>query len=123
MRIKLFENFSDENKFKSDIEDIFVELCDSGFDLNVSENWYTKNKYHAPLVYYVNIQRIDKELFDVDIIKEYDLMLRDYLEDVLPGFKIEYLLYSNNGEYAREYEIGSGYVPRLVIKVIGKDEN
>ena len=116
MRIKLFDGFSDENKIKSDIKDIFVELIDSGFDLNVI-TYFTKHQY------YVNIQRIDKELFDVDIIKEYDLMLRDYLEDVLPVFKIEYLLYSNNGEYATEYEIGSGYVPRLVIKVIGQDEN
>lgn len=116
MRIKLFEGFSDENKIKSDIKDIFVELCDSGFDLNVI-TYFTKHQY------YVNIQRIDKELFDVDIIKEYDLMLKDYLQDVLPVFKIEYLLYSNNGEYATEYEIGSGYVPRLVIKVIGQDEN
>ena len=116
MRIKLFENFSDENKFKSDIEDIFVELIDSGFDLNVI-TYFTKHQY------YVDIQRIDKELFDVDIIKEYDLMLRDYLEDVLPVFKIVYLVYSKNGEYATEYEIGSGYLPRLVIKVIGQDEN
>jgi uncharacterized protein (UPF0335 family) len=116
MRIKLFESFSDENKIKSDIKDIFVELIDSGFDLNVI-TYFTKHQY------YVNIQRIDKELFDVDIIKEYDLMLRDYLQDVLPIFKIEYLFYTNNGEYAIEYEIGSGYVPRLVIKVIGQDEN
>jgi uncharacterized protein (UPF0335 family) len=116
MRIKLFESFSDENKIKSDIKDIFVEFIDSGFDVNVI-TYFTKHQY------YVNIQRIDKELFDVDIIKEYDLMLRDYLQDVLPVFKIEYLLYSNNGEYATEYEIGSGYVPRLVIKVIGQDEN
>lgn len=116
MRIKLFESFTDENKIKSDIKDIFVELIDSGFDLNVI-TYFTKHQY------YVNIQRIDKELFDVDIIKEYDLMLRDYLEDVLPIFKIEYLFYTNNGEYATEYEIGSGYVPRLVIKVIGQDEN
>ena len=50
-------------------------------------------------------------------------MLRDYLQDVLPIFKIEYLFYTNNGEYATEYEIGSGYLPRLVIKVIGQDEN
>ena len=116
MRIKLFESFSDENKIKSDIKDIFVEFIDSGFDVNVI-TYFTKHHY------YVNIQRIDKELFDVDIIKEYDLMLRDYLQDVLPVFKIEYLLYSNNGEYSTEYEIGSGYVPRLVIKVIGQDEN
>jgi uncharacterized protein (UPF0335 family) len=116
MRIKLFESFTDENKIKSDIKDIFVELIDSGFDLNVI-TYFTKHQY------YVNIQRIDKELFDVDIIKEYDLMLRDYLEDVLPIFKIEYLFYTNNGEYATEYEIGGGYVPRLVIKVIGQDEN
>jgi uncharacterized protein (UPF0335 family) len=116
MRIKLFESFSDENKIKSDIKDIFVELCDSGFDLNVI-TYFTEHQY------YVNIQRIDNYLFDVDIIKEYDLMLRDYLQDVLPGFKIEYLLYSNNGEYSTEYEIGTGYVPRLVIKVIGQDEN
>jgi uncharacterized protein (UPF0335 family) len=116
MRIKLFESFSDENKIKSDIKDIFVELIDSGFDVNVI-TYFTKNQY------YVTIHRIDKELFDVDIIKEYDLMLRDYLQDVLPIFKIEYLFYTNNGEYAIEYEIGSGYVPRLVIKVIGQDEN
>jgi uncharacterized protein (UPF0335 family) len=116
MRIKLFESFSDENKIKSDIKDIFVELCDSGFDVNVI-TYFTEHQY------YVNIQRIDNYLFDVDIIKEYDLMLRDYLQDVLSVFKIEYLLYSNNGEYATEYEIGSGYVPRLVIKVIGQDEN
>lgn len=116
MRIKLFESFIDENKVKSDIGDIFVELSDSGFDIRVI-TYFTKHHY------YVNIMRIDKELFDVDIIKEYDLMLKDYLQDVLPGFKIEYLLYSNNGEYATEYEIGSGYVPRLVIKIIGQDEN
>ena len=116
MRIKLFEGFTDVNKVKSDIKDIFVELIDSGFDLNVI-TYFTKYNY------YVNIERIDKELFDVDIIEENDLMLRDYLEDVLPVFKIEYLLYSNNGEYVTEYEIGSGYVPRLVIKVIVQDEN
>jgi uncharacterized protein (UPF0335 family) len=116
MRIKLFESFSDVNKIKSDIKDIFVELCDSGFDVNVI-TYFRKNQY------YVNIQRIDKKLFDVDIIEEHDLMLKDYLQDILLDFKVEYLLYSNNGEYATEYEIGSGYVPRLVIKVIGEDEN
>ena len=119
MRIKLFESFSDENqwkpKIKSDIKDIFVELCDSGFDVNVI-TYFTKNQY------YVNIERNDKQLFDIDIIEEYDLMLRDYLDDVLPGYKIEYLLYSNNGEYAREYELGSGYTPRVVIKVMLDDE-
>ena len=33
--IKLFENF-DENKIKSDLQDIFVELIDNGFVVNVS---------------------------------------------------------------------------------------
>ena len=138
MRIKLFENFSDENKFKSDIEDIFVELCDSGFNLQV-KTW-TKNTdvIIPPWVHYkpsyrgayttIDIERNDKQLFECNILEEYDLMLRDYLDGVLPGYKIEYLFFSNNrgfknSEYIKEDEIPSGYSPRVVIKVIEEDEN
>ena len=109
------------------IKDIFVELCDSGFSLQV-KNWPKTEKHNDTFRNFISCisidtERNDKQVFDVDIIEEYDLMLRDYLDDVLPGYKIEYLLYSNNGEYAREYELGSGYLPRLVIKVIVEDEN
>lgn len=121
MRIKLFESFDDLSKVKSDINDIFVELSDSGFDIRVI-TYFTKNEY------FVDIERRDKKLFDTTILNEYDLMLRDYLEGVLPGFKLEYLFFSNNrefknDEYIRLDEIATGYSPRLVIKVIGQDEN
>lgn len=132
MRIKLFENFSNENKVKSDIEDIFVELCDSGFNLLVNtwekDAWKLRYKASYRGAYTtIDIERNDKQLFECNILEEYDLMLRDYLDDALPGYKIEYLFYSNNrgfeSEYIREYEIPSGYSPRVVIKVIGQDEN
>lgn len=132
MRIKLFEGFNDENKVKSDIEDIFVELCDSGFNLLVNtwekDDWklrYKASYREADIT--IDIERNDKQLFECNILEEYDLMLRDYLDDALPGYKIEYLFFSNNrgfeSEYIREYEIPSGYSPRVVIKVIGQDEN
>jgi hypothetical protein len=54
-------------------------------------------------------------------------MLRDYLDDTLHRYKIDYLFFSNNrgyeSEYIKEDEIPSGYSPRVVIKVIGQDEN
>jgi hypothetical protein len=137
MRIKLFENFIDENKVKSDIEDIFVELCDSGFNLIV-KTWEKSDWKLFITIYYkacfrgssitIDIERNDKQLFECNILEEYDLMLRDYLDDVLPGYKIEYLFFSNNrghdtSVYTKEYEIPSGYTPRVLIKVIGEDEN
>lgn len=132
MRIKLFESFTDENKIKSDIEDIFVELIDLGFNLQVKtwvkNDWRLRYKYSYRGAYTtIDIERNDKQLFECNILEEYDLMLRDYLDDALPGYKIEYLFFSNNrgyeSEYIREYEIPSGYSPRVVIKVIGQDEN
>ena len=133
MRIKLFESFTDENKVKSDIEDIFVELCDSGFNLQVKtwskNDWRLRYKasYRGSYIT-IDIERNDKQLFECNILEEYDLMLRDYLDDALPGYKIgDYLFYSNNrgyeSEYIREYEIPSGYSPRVVINIIGEDEN
>lgn len=132
MRIKLFEGFSDENKIKSDIKDIFVELIDSGFNLQVKtwakNDWRLRYKAsYREADTTIDIERNDKQLFECNILEEYDLMLRDYLDDVLRGYKIEYLFFSNNrgfeSEYIREYEIPSGYSPRVVIKVIGQDEN
>lgn len=130
MRIKLFESFTDENKVKSDIEDIFVELCDSGFNLLVNtwekDAWKLRYKASYRGAYTtIDIERNDKQLFECNILEEYDLMLRDYLDDALPGYKIEYLFYSNNrgfeSEYIREYEIPSGYSPRVVIIIEGKN--
>ena len=133
MRIKLFESFNDENKIKSDIEDIFVELCDSGFNLQVKtwskNDWRLRYKasYRGSYIT-IDIERNDKQLFECNILEEYDLMLRDYLDGVLPGYKIEYLFFSNNrgfknSEYIKEDEIPSGYSPRVVINIIGEDEN
>jgi hypothetical protein len=133
MRIKLFESFTDENKVKSDIEDIFVELCDSGFNLQVKtwekDDWKLRYKasYRGSYIT-IDIERNDKQLFECSILEEYDLMLRDYLDDALPGYKIgDYLFYSNNrgfenSEYIREHEIPSGYSPRVVINIIGEDK-
>lgn len=67
--IKLFENF-EENKIKSDLQDIFVELVDNGFVIEVS--------YRDDLVYVHIGKPKDKNISEV---KDYILMFIDYMND------------------------------------------
>ena len=101
--IKLFENF-DENKIKSDLQDIFVELVDNDFVVNVS-------------THLVNLDdNIDFEFkkkggsnFKYQDIKEYVLMALDYIETLWGDIDVEYKTEKKVEVFGFAQYITSGY--------------
>jgi len=104
MRIKLYNQFLLENsnyddKIVSDINDIFVELKDDGFDIDIN----TKNYRNGVGTVYIYIE--NDNTFRVDDVQQYVMMLNDYMDIKLKGFKIKYCLdymHSNSSELKRE---------------------
>lgn len=82
--IKLFENF-DENKIKSDLQDIFVELIDNGFVVNVSTHLVNLDDNID-----FEFKKKDGSNFKYQDIKEYVLMALDYIETLWNSINVEY---------------------------------
>lgn len=82
--IKLFENF-DENKIKSDLQDIFVELIDNGFVVNVSTHLVNLDDNID-----FEFKKKDSSNFKYQDIKEYVLMALDYIETLWNSINVEY---------------------------------
>jgi hypothetical protein len=82
--IKLFENF-DENKIKSDLQDIFVELVDNGFVVNVSTHLVNLDDNID-----FEFKKKDSSNFKYQDIKEYVLMALDYIETLWNSINVEY---------------------------------
>ena len=82
--IKLFENF-DENKIKSDLQDIFVELIDNGFVVNVSTHLVNLDDNIE-----FEFKKKDGSNFKYQDIKEYVLMALDYIETLWNSINVEY---------------------------------
>ena len=82
--IKLFENF-DENKIKSDLQDIFVELIDNGFIVNVSTHLVNLDDNIE-----FEFKKKDGGNFKYQDIKEYVLMALDYIETLWNSINVEY---------------------------------
>lgn len=81
--IKLFEGFKVDDKFKEDVEDIFVELKDDGYVIK----YYNRNSSQTS---YSEI-RIYKFLrFDLEKVKEYILMFSEYMEERFNDVKFFY---------------------------------
>ena len=75
MRIKLFEDFSDENKIINDIDDIFVEMRDSGLNYLVS-----KEGQDISISIYRHISR--NAIIDLELLKNCVEMTKEYLSDL-----------------------------------------
>jgi len=82
--IKLFENF-DEHKIKSDLQDIFVELIDNGFVVNVSTHLVNLDDNID-----FEFKKKDGSNFKYQDIKEYVLMALDYIETLWNSINVEY---------------------------------
>ena len=82
--IKLFENF-DENKIKSNLQDIFVELIDNGFVVNVSTHLVNLDDNID-----FEFKKKDSSNFKYQDIKEYVLMALDYIETLWNSINVEY---------------------------------
>jgi hypothetical protein len=98
--IKLFESFSKilgpgflpEDKIKSNLEDIFVELVDNGFKIEVFTHLVNLEGNIELNFKKVNIEggwNVDKS-FKYKDIKEYVLMALDYIRTIWPDIIIEY---------------------------------
>ena len=101
--IKLFENF-DENKIKSDLQDIFVELIDNGFVVNVSTHLVNLDD---------NIEFEFKKKggsnFKYQDIKEYVLMALAYIETLWGSIDVEYKTEREVDVFGFTQYITSGY--------------
>ena len=90
--IEMFENFTKYSTsialvavLKKDVQDMFVELKDEGYNIF----WY----YKSPRFNYGNYSeiRIYKFLgFDLEQIKEYILMFNEYMEEKFNNVKFSY---------------------------------
>lgn len=78
MRIKLFENFQSD-KIKEDIEDIFVELQDIGYKVEVKVGsgikWSTCE---------IKLSKENGSDINFDEIREFCMMFEDYISDKSP---------------------------------------
>jgi len=90
--IEMFENFTKYSTsialvavLKKDVQDMFVELKDEGYNIF----WY----YKSPRFNYENYSeiRIYKFLgFDLEQVKEYILMFNEYMEEKFNNVKFSY---------------------------------
>lgn len=98
--IKLFESFSKlygpgflpEDKIKSDLEDIFVELVDNGFKVEVFTHLVNLEDNIELNFSKINIEggwSVSKD-FKYKDIKEQVLMALDYIRTIWPDITIEY---------------------------------
>jgi hypothetical protein len=80
MRIKMYENFTSNtsDKIREDIEDIFVELLDIGYDVVVDCKLINMSDY-----YYCEV-RLSKADINFDVIRESCMMFEDYISDKSP---------------------------------------
>jgi len=109
--IKLFENF-DENKIKSDLHDIFVELVDNGFVVNVSTHLVNLDD---------NIEFEFKKKggnFKYQDIKEYVSMALDYIETLWNSIDVEFRTERKVDMYGQQQFIASRYKPTDDVNVV-----
>lgn len=103
--IKLFENF-DENKIKSDLQDIFVELVDNGFVVNVSTHLVNLEDNIE-----FEFKKKGSSNFKYQDIKEYVLMALDYIETLWGNIEVEYKTERKVDMYGIQQYITSRYKP------------
>ena len=101
--IKLFENF-DENKIKSDLQDIFVELIDNGFVVNVFTHLVNLDDNIE-----FEFKKKDGSNFKYQDIKEYVLMALDYIETLWGSIDVEYKTEREVDVFGFTQYITSGY--------------
>jgi hypothetical protein len=101
--IKLFENF-DENKIKSDLQDIFVELVDNGFVVNVSTHLVNLDDNIE-----FEFKKKGSSNFKYQDIKEYVLMALDYIETLWGDIDVEYKTEKRVDTFGFTQYITSGY--------------
>jgi hypothetical protein len=86
--IKLFENFKISNKFKQDIKDIFVELEDNGYELDI--DYLEKGNDLQDIMVTID----NNELFNSNITKDYFLMLLDYTKNYYNVLTHKFAIYN-----------------------------
>ena len=101
--IKLFENF-DENKIKSDLQDIFVELIDNGFVVNISTHLVNLDDNIE-----LEFNKKGGSNFKYQDIKEYVLMALDYIETLWGDIDVEYKTEKKVEVFGFTQYITSGY--------------
>jgi hypothetical protein len=115
MRIKMYENFTESNndivrrkvsfmkKFKSGAEDIFVELLDDHFLVDVDIVAISKDSIKGYFKCFVVIQLSNisnKETFRFEDIRDSLVMFEDYTNEyVNKDFEIEMAYHEDNSEY------------------------
>ena len=81
--IKLFENFDESNweNVKQNIDDIFIELVDLGFKVDISTGYNYTNVS-------VNIEVPDNSKYNISMVKDYILMFVDYMKHTWSEFYV-----------------------------------
>lgn len=103
--IKLFEDKSNEQLI-SDINDIFLELIDIGFNIIIHPNYDRKNGIY----YTIFIKRFNGKLFNCNLIKDSFYMLCDYFDcnnvlyDHIGGIYHDKSTFPDN-KYVRRFKI------------------
>jgi len=110
--IKLFENF-DENKIKSDLQDIFVELVDNGFVVNVSTHLVNLDDNIE-----FEFKKKDGSNFKYQDIKEYVLMALDYIETLWDSIEVEFRTERKVELYGQQQFIASRSKPTDDVNVV-----
>ena len=99
--IKLFELYlqdSDEDKFiidpkfKQDIRDMFVELEDEGYEVDI--DYLDKGKGIQDIMVMINNDENDK-LFNSNMVKDYFFMLLDYTKDYYDVLTHKFAVYKS----------------------------
>lgn len=110
--IKLFENF-DEDKIKSDLQDIFVELVDNGFVVNVSTHLVNLDDNIE-----FEFKKKDGSNFKYKDIKENVLMALDYIETLWNSIDVEFRTERKVDMYGQQQFIASRSKPTDDVNVV-----
>ena len=97
MRIKMYENFTSDksDKIRENIEDIFVELLDAGYEvvvecklINMSDDYYCE----------VRLSKAGKDI-NFDDIRECCMMFEDFISDKSPNGLKYYNNYKSDSHF------------------------
>jgi hypothetical protein len=115
-RIKLYEDFNSVKeinieKIRSDIKDIFLELEDIGYVINLKVNVTGtpgEKVFNKPVVSYIKISILinngnpgrwkSNTYINIDTVKEYLLMFEDYIKSLNREYDVSYSSKSDSGQ-------------------------
>jgi hypothetical protein len=100
--------FTIDEKFKKDIKDMFVELEDD--DWLVDIDYLDKGKGIQDIMVMINNDKNDK-LFNSNMVKDYFLMLLDYTKDYYDVLTHKFAVYKRIQNYDTVTGVRRGYGP------------